>query len=272
MIPKIIHYCWFGGNTLPDLEQKCIESWKKYCPDYEIKEWNEKNFDIDYCDYVREAYDKKKWAFVSDVARLYALVSEGGIYMDTDVEIINSIDSLLQYQAVSGFETDSQISSAIMACEKDNPMFKELLREYDFIHFIKSNGALDKTTNVFRITNACLRYGLVRNNQKQTINTLTLLPKDYLCPIDYKTGFQLLTENTLAIHHFNGSWLSEKDVYREELTRKVWIKFSFLPHTFISVICEFLAITKYYGIKKAITTLEDWIYRKIMILIKRLRA
>ena len=97
MIPKVIHYCWFGGNPLPELAQKCIASWKKYCPDYEIKEWNESNFDLNCCDYVREAYEAKKWAFVSDVARLYAMVHEGGIYMDTDVEVIAPLDSLLQY-------------------------------------------------------------------------------------------------------------------------------------------------------------------------------
>ena len=106
MIPKVIHYCWFGGNPLPELAQKCIASWKKYCPDYEIKEWNESNFDLNCCDYVREAYEAKKWAFVSDVARLYAMVHEGGIYMDTDVEVIAPLDSLLQYHAVSGFETE----------------------------------------------------------------------------------------------------------------------------------------------------------------------
>ena len=104
MIPKVIHYCWFGRNPLPPLAKKCIESWKKYCPDYEIKEWNEDNFPMDYNDYVKEAYEAKKWAFITDVVRLFALVTEGGIYMDTDVEVIKPLDGLLQYEAVSGFE------------------------------------------------------------------------------------------------------------------------------------------------------------------------
>ena len=109
MIPKKIHYCWFGGNPLPPLAVKCIESWKKYLPDYEIKEWNESNFDLNYNDYVREAYEAKKWAFITDVVRLYAMVTEGGIYMDTDVEVLKPLDELLQYDAVSGFESSSRI-------------------------------------------------------------------------------------------------------------------------------------------------------------------
>ena len=131
MIPKVIHYCWFGRNPLPILAQKCIESWKKYCPDYEIKEWNEDNFPMDYNDYVKEAYEAKKWAFITDVVRLFALVTEGGIYMDTDVEVIKPLDGLLQYEAVSGFEPCSQIPTGLMASEAHQPLFEELLRDYD---------------------------------------------------------------------------------------------------------------------------------------------
>ena len=131
MIPKIIHYCWFGGNPLSDLAQKCIDSWKKYCPDYEIKEWNESNFDLNSCDYVREAYQAKKWAFVTDYVRLYAMVTEGGIYMDTDVEVIRPLDSFLSNRAFSGFEDETNIPTGIMACEKGFPLFEELLEEYN---------------------------------------------------------------------------------------------------------------------------------------------
>ena len=123
MIPKTIHYCWFGGNPLPDLAVKCIDSWKKYCPDYEIKEWNEKNFNLDACPYVREAYEAKKWAFVSDYARLYAMVTEGGIYMDTDVEVLKPLDEYLDNLAFSGFQTEKEIPTGIMACEKGFPLF-----------------------------------------------------------------------------------------------------------------------------------------------------
>ena len=140
MIPKKIHYCWFGGNPLPPLAVKCIESWKKYLPDYEIKEWNESNFDLNYNDYVREAYEAKKWAFITDVVRLYAMVTEGGIYMDTDVEVLKPLDELLQYDAVSGFESSSRIPTGLMACREGQPLFEELLHEYDVLHFKRPDG------------------------------------------------------------------------------------------------------------------------------------
>ena len=262
MIPKVIHYCWFGGNPLPELAQKCIASWKEYCPGYEIKEWNEINFDLNYCDYVREAYEAKKWAFVSDVARLYAMVTEGGIYMDTDVEVVRPLDELLQYHAVSGFETDERIPTGLMACEKDNRMFKELLEEYQHIHFVLPDGTLDKTTNVVRITNTCLKYGFAPNNQKQTINSFTLLPKDYLCPKNIETGLLEMTDNTLTIHHFNGSWLSEEERYHDELTRRIHNHFPAIPINAISVGCAFLTSTKFHGIHVAFYKLFRWIKKK----------
>lgn len=222
MIPKIIHYCWFGGKPLPKLAQKCINSWKKYCPEYEIIEWNEENFDLNYNDYVKEAYQAKKWAFVSDVARLYALVNYGGIYMDTDVEIIKPIDDLLEYEALSGFESDTQIPTGLMACEKGNKMFEEFLEDYKNDHFLKKDGSLDMTTNVTRITNKCLGYGLVPNNTLQCINGFTLLPKEYLCPKDYVSNELIITENTYTIHHFNGSWCS----WDERISCKIKFFFS----------------------------------------------
>ncbi len=221
MIPKIIHYCWFGRGVLPELAVRCIESWKKYLPDYQIKEWNEDNFDIDMFAYVREAYDARKFAFVSDVVRLYALVQEGGIYMDTDVEVLKPLDCLLQYDAVSGFETDIDVPTGLMAAKKNHPLFVELLNEYDGIHFIKENGEFDYTTNVDRITRICLKYGLIRNNQFQTVNGFTFLPTDYLCPKSHKTGKIRLTDNSLTIHHFAGSWQSPYLKYKYRIINKL---------------------------------------------------
>ena len=159
MIPKIIHYCWFGGNPLPEDAQKCIASWKKYCPDYEIREWNEENFDIQSNDYVKEAYEAKKFAFVTDYVRLYALIAYGGIYMDTDVEVVKSLDAFLKHKAFSGFESSNSIPTRLMASEKDYPLFKTLMDDYENRHFLKEDGSFDMTTNTVTITNLCKQIG-----------------------------------------------------------------------------------------------------------------
>lgn len=221
MIPKKIHYCWFGGNPLPELAQKCIASWKKYCPDYEIIEWNESNFNFSECAYAREAYEAKKWAFVSDYVRLKVLYENGGIYMDTDVEVIKPLEPLLQYEAVSGFETEVQIPTGLIACREGASIIGELLKEYDNIHFKKDDGTLDLTTNVIRITSTLLKYGLKQNNTLQTINGFTLLPKDFLCPKDLESGIIRVTDNTLTIHHFNGSWMTIEEKKIIKLTYKL---------------------------------------------------
>ena len=211
MIPKKIHYCWFGRGKMPELALKCIASWKKYLSDYEIKEWNEDNFDLDAYPYAREAYDNRKFAFVTDVVRLYALYHEGGIYMDTDVEVLKPLDAFLLHDAVSGFESSTQIPTGLMACREGHPLFKELLDDYNGLHFVLPDGSLDYTTNVIRITGTCLKYGLKQNNQLQTVNGFTLYPKDYFCPKSYDDGKIYLTKNTVTIHHFAGSWHTKKD-------------------------------------------------------------
>lgn len=210
MIPKKIHYCWFGRGEKPELAVKCIESWKKFLPDYEIIEWNEDNFDLDIYPYVREAYDARKFAFVTDVVRLWAMYTYGGIYMDTDVEVLKPLDSLLNFEAVSGFESSTQIPTGLMAGQESFPLFKELLDEYDGLHFVQSDGSLDMTNNVIRITNTCLKHGFVPNGQQQTVDGFTLLPADYLCPKSWETGKIFITKNTLCIHHFSGSWLTSR--------------------------------------------------------------
>lgn len=211
MIPKKIHYCWFGRGNKPELAKRCIESWHKFLPDYEIKEWNEDNFDLDLYPYAREAYDQRKFAFVTDVVRLFALYTEGGIYMDTDVEVIRPLDALLNYKAVSGFESDTQIPTGLIASQAGLPILKELLADYIGLHFIKADGTLDLTTNVVRITKIFNMYGFVPNNQQQTIKDFTLLPKDFLCPKDFVSKKVHITSNTLCIHHFDGSWISSHD-------------------------------------------------------------
>lgn len=247
-IPKIIHYCWFGGNPLPEDAVACIESWKKYCPDYEIMEWNESNFPVDFNDYVKEAYEAKKWAFVSDVARLYALVNYGGVYMDTDVEVVRPIDKILEYGAISGFESSGSVPTGLMACEKEHPFFVRLLNDYEGDHFIMEDGSYNLTTNVVRITNMCLDGGLVLNDTEQTVCDFTLMPHDYFCPKDIVSHEVFLTENTYAIHHFSGSWLSDEKKYAKEFRKK----HKHIPRFMALHISGFIAAWKFRGFRAAI--------------------
>lgn len=209
MIPKIIHYCWYGRGKMPELAVKCIESWKKYLPDYELKEWNEDTFDISRNQYVREAYENRKFAFVTDYVRLYALYTEGGIYMDTDVEVVGGFDKFLHHHAFSGFETDGNVPTGMMAAEKDSIWAKELLDQYQDRIFVLPDGSFDMTTNTTVITNYMLRKGLILNNQYQDFPGLcTMYPADFFCPKDHRTGKIRCTKNTVCIHHFAGSWLN----------------------------------------------------------------
>ncbi len=220
-IPKIIHYCWFGGAEKPKLAQKCIKSWKKHCKGYELIEWSEKNFDISKAPlYVRQAYEAKKWAFVTDYVRLFAMTQFGGIYMDTDVEVVKNLDKFLENRAFSGFENETMISTGIMASEKDFPLFCELLKYYDEAVFIKDDGSYDVTTNVILITNLCLKHGLRQDNSFQVIDGFALYPKDYFCPKSWATHEIERTKNTVTIHHFAASWSPDTQAKVEEYKRK----------------------------------------------------
>ena len=217
MIPKIIHYCWFGRNPLPKEVIKYIESWKKHCPDYEIIEWNEDNFDINSNAYVKEAYESRKWAFVTDYVRLYALYHHGGIYMDTDVEVLKPLDCFLNEEAFSGFEHEKGVPTGIMASVPKQQAIGDLLHDYDNRHFINKHGKMITTTNVVTITNYFRKKGLRMNNTKQTVNGFTMYPSDYFCPKDYRTLEITLTENTHTIHHFSGTWLDGKARFKNKL-------------------------------------------------------
>ena len=223
MIPKKIHYIWVGGNPLTPLAEKCIESWKKYCPDYEIVRWDESNFDVNQNQYCKEAYENKKWAFVSDYIRLKVLYEEGGIYMDTDVEVVKPLDKFLSNPAFSGFENDTMIPTGIIAAEKYNPWVYKLLKEYDDKHFVKKNGSFDLTTNVETITKVTQEHSpnLVLNNTYQDLGDVVFYTKDYFCPIDYQAKELLKTENTHTIHWFAGSWVP-KPTFVAKI--KNWIK------------------------------------------------
>lgn len=215
MIPKVIHYCWFGRGPKPELVQRCLESWKQHCPDYEIVEWNEERFDVNTVPYVKEAYEHKKFAFVTDYVRLYALYHHGGIYMDTDVQVQKSLDPYLKHRAFSGFENDHQISTGIMASEKGLPLFEQLLHYYDDVRFCRPDGSLDMTTNVETITNMLRPMGLVPNGQYQEVEGLALYPQNVFCPDHHRLEDAQYMQDTATIHFFAGSWKSEKARKRE---------------------------------------------------------
>lgn len=209
-IPKIIHYVWVGGKPKPDSVLRCIESWKKFCPDFQIKEWNETNFDINSVPFVKEAIECKKYAFASDYIRMYALYHEGGIYMDTDVELIKPIDQFLVHRAFSGFENKICIPTALMGAEKYHPFFKMQMLYYHGRHFLHKDGKMEVVANVNIITAlARMFYGLELNNQYQELkNGVAIYPKEWFCPKSYVTKEINLTENSYAIHHFEGTWLT----------------------------------------------------------------
>lgn len=207
MIPKKIHYCWFGGNPIPEKDKKCIESWRKYCPDYEIIEWNESNYDVNKNKYMSQAYEAKKWGFVPDYARLDIIYNEGGIYLDTDVEIIKPLDELLFDKGFAGFEGIEFISLGLgFGAEKGNPIIKKLLESYDDLLFINENGMLNLTPSPTYSTEAMKKTGFMLNGIKQTIDGFTVYPKEYFCPRDYYTGKLSKTQNTYTIHWYNASW------------------------------------------------------------------
>lgn len=219
MIPKVIHYCWFGKGEKPKLAKKCIASWKKYCPDYEIIEWNEKNFDINCCPYVKEAYESRRFAFVTDYVRLYIMFTQGGIYMDTDVEVTRNLDEFLVHKAFSGFESETQIPTGIMAGEKGFPLFENLLSYYDGRHFLDKNGNQDTTTNVITITAMLSERGFIPNGKYQVVDGFALYPRDYFCPLDDSTGVMYDSKNTATIHWFNKSWVPQRLRVRSKITR-----------------------------------------------------
>ena len=226
MIPKVIHYCWFGRGEMPKLAIKCIESWKKYCPDYELKLWNEDNFNLNLYPYAKEAYESRKFAFVTDVVRLYALYHEGGIYMDTDVEVLKPLDDLLHLSAFSGYESNKNTTfpTGIMASAKGGVWAKEQLDYYNNRHFIKpEDGTLDMKTNAQIITDIMVANGFVLSGEYQVYkNDMHAFPKDYFCP-KTSTGVLKLTTNTYCIHHFAGSWVEKsfKDKAKLFIFRKI---------------------------------------------------
>ncbi len=207
MIPKKIHYCWFGHGEMPQLAKDCIASWHKYMPEWEYKLWSEANFDVNKIPYTKEAYKAGKYAFVSDYVRLWALEREGGLYMDVDFEVYKPFDDLLHYHAFAGFEGSKHlpVMMGVIASEPHGTWVKEQLGHYQNRHFYKEDGSPDLTTNVRYVTSKMSEQGFLQNGKEQDYKDLHVFPVDYFCP-QQTTGEYCRTENTYCEHKGLDSW------------------------------------------------------------------
>lgn len=216
MIPKKIHYCWFGGNPLPDDAKKCIESWKKYCPDYEIIEWNESNYDLEKNRYVKYTYENKKYAFLTDYVRLDIIYNEGGIYLDTDVELVKPLDDLLDSKGYIGMEQVGTINTGQgFGAVKNHPFVKENKDFYENYEFLDESGNFNKIICVPVTTSILEKKGLKKENSIQHVYDMDIYPVEYFCPLIMGTNKLKITKNTYSIHHFAGTWKSNNKIIRK---------------------------------------------------------
>lgn len=215
MIPKVIHYCWFGGAPIPEEDRKCIESWKRYCPDYEIRRWDESNYDVSKNAYMAQAYQAKRWAFISDYARLDVIYQYGGIYLDTDVELLKPLDPLLEKKTFFGIEEGEKNKYMValglgFGSVPGRALLKEMLDLYDTLSFIK-DGKPDLTPSPKILADYLRSKGYTGANEYQDIDGAELLPTEYLCPQNYVTGKLHVTPRTYSIHWYHASWKTEEE-------------------------------------------------------------
>ena len=214
-----------GTAQKSELVLRCIESWKKYCPDYEIVCWNEDNFDLTQNRYMREAYEAGKWAFVSDFARLKIIYDHGGIYLDTDVEIIKPIDPLLENNGFMGFDEKGIVATGLgFGAEAGNEIVGAFLRDYDDLPFVLADGSYDLTPCPDRNTAALKRLGMDTENTDQVFMGVKFLPREYLGPMDYYTGKKTITKHTYSIHHYCASWTSKVTKRTTRIKRIIGLK------------------------------------------------
>lgn len=237
MIPKIIHYCWFGGNPLPELAQRCIASWRKFLPDYEVRVWNEDNFDVNMIPYTAEAYRLGKYAFVSDYARFWILYKYGGLYFDTDVEVIRPMDDIIERGPFMGFETDPDGENSPLkyppryafgvavglGCgfDKENGFVGRMLDVYKGLRFEDPKIVPNLKTIVAHVTEALMERGLEDKKGIQQVDGITIYPREYFAPINVVTGRLHITENTRTIHQYMGSWTTGKGTWKELIRNSV---------------------------------------------------
>lgn len=222
MIPKVIHYCWFGRNPLPKMANKCFVSWKKYLPEYEIKEWNEDNFDVNIIPYTKDAYADGKYAFVSDYARFWILYHYGGVYFDTDVEVIKPMDDIIAKGPFMGLEIpgdDCKIAPGLgLAVESGNPIYETILEGFEKLNYHLPNGSRNPYTMIPMVTDIMESRGLNGSESVQDVDGIFVYAPDYFNPLDDATGRLWKTDNTRTIHWFMKSWMANQSPI------KVWTK------------------------------------------------
>jgi len=217
-IPKVIHYCWFGGKEKPELIKKCMKSWEENLPDYKIIEWNEKNFNIEEFDFTQKAYKAKKWAFVADYCRIWVLYNQGGIYLDTDMEVLKSLDKFIKNESFVGIERDKIINAAILGAKAKNEFIKKILNYYDKINFINYIDDLDKITIPNIITQLAIGEGCEGDKDVENVrNIITVYSKEYFYPKNHSWERANITENTYTIHHYEGSWRNKTKICKSKL-------------------------------------------------------
>lgn len=217
-IPKLIHYCWFGNNEKTDEVKKMISTWKKFCPEYKIIEWNESNFNLNECIYVKQAYECKKYAFVSDYVRVKVLYQYGGIYLDTDVELLDSLDKFLDNRFVMCFQDSKYLNTGLILAESNSEILKEILNYYKSKSFL-ADGKQDLTSNPVIFTHILKENGMKIKNEIQKNDKFLILSNDFFCPLNYETRKLIKTNNTVSIHWFSGTWLSNRKRIKSKVLR-----------------------------------------------------
>lgn len=250
MIPKVIHYCWFGNGEKSELVLKCIESWRKFCPDYEIIEWNETNYDVTKNKYMREAYEEKRWGFVPDYARIDIVYQNGGIYLDTDVELVKNYDSVLHNESFFGFERAGEAYQINLGSGfgsvKGNEFLKQIRDYYENCSFINLDGTLNLTPSPIINSQTFVNSGYVLNNKLQTKFGNTVYPYDYFAPLSWVNLKGKPTKNTISIHHYNTSWLSDEE---KKKRRRATIKHNII-HFPNKIVKSIMGTKRYENIKK----------------------
>ncbi len=222
MIPKVIHYCWFGEKPLDKLSKKCIASWKRLCPDYEIKLWNETNYDVEKNVYMKQAYDVKKWGFVPDFARLDIIYNHGGIYFDTDVEILKPLDGFLDDGLFIGMEEPGKVALGLgFGAEKGNPIIKEMMDMYQDLLFLNEDGSYNMIPSPVYQTQIMKKHGMIQSDKIQYLDGAVVYPPSYFCGFDFQRKMMDIQPSNYTAHYYSGSWLPWYARIKKNIARKL---------------------------------------------------